>query len=198
MKTRLLFTLLFLPIMGVFAQAVISAPVLEKTAFKELGEALKLTAEAAKQTSKLQQNYQVLKDTYDAVEKVSSQVQNIKLIGKILNYQTSAIKYANTIHNKTYELEKIDEARGKPSTYPQRMRDAIHTVMDDSEDYLGMLRKLTTTGTFKMTDAERINLIFEIEKKIKGTHYSLSGLEDQLDSQIRSSASLKFMEDKRR
>ena len=76
------------------------------------------------------------------------------------------------------------------------MREAIHTVMDNGEDYLDMLKKLTTTGTFKMTDAERINLIFEIEKRTRGTHHSLNGLEEQLDRQIYYAKSLKFMEDK--
>ena len=198
MKTRLLFTLLFLPIMGVFAQAVVSAPVLEKTAFRELGETLKQTAEATKQTSKLQQSYQLLKDTYDAVEKVSSQVQNIKLIGKILDSQTEAIKYANSIYNKTYELERLDESLGEPTSYPQRMREAIHTVMGDSEDYLDMLKKLTTTGTFKMTDAERINLIFEIEEKINWSYKRFEHLEEQLDEQIKYSKYSEYLEKRRK
>ena len=189
MKTKILL-LLFFPCY-LFAQAVVSAPVLEKTAFKELGETLKLTAEATKQTQELKQSYNLLKDTYDAIEKVSSQVKGIKTVNKILKSQTSVIKKANTIHNKTYDLAKIDQARGKQNRKPQIFRDAVSQIVDDSYDYIEMLKMLTTTGQFKMNDYERINFIFKIESKIRHTHSKLDRIEQELDKQIGSSTYLK-------
>lgn len=191
MKTKTLLITLFLGCLTAFAQMAVTAPVLEKTALQELGETLKQTKENTEQTLTLKNNYKLLKEATEALEKVSHAIENVHTIKEIYKTHTHQVAKANALYNRLNQLDQ-----NKSATFIKNHREGMDNLMLSSQDYIKMAQSLVSTGSFKMSDAERMNLIFKIEEKINGIGYGLERVEDNINRKYQLEGLSKFLDQK--
>jgi hypothetical protein len=167
-------TLLSLCASQASAQAVVSAPVLEAQSGIQTGlqKAMKLLSSAAnklvsegvgeQEMTKLfsEQNMKMAKDWYDGLQKVSGAVQNYRRVASIFDKQTRIIT--------TYSAA-IEVMRKSPYVTPKQLSTAMTIygkMLAESSSTMADLSTVVSPAIYKMTDAERLRFIDQLDAKI--------------------------------
>lgn len=144
----------FLMIVGSYAFSQI--PVTDATANANLGLQL---SQSAKQLTQLQNTYKVMKEASDKFKQVNGYVQQMGQLQNIINQQQSAVNNANLILRK---------ARQKQMRVPD-----IQNLLSQIQGSIRTVQAVMQNGMFKMTDAERINIMENELKKSKSASASI-------------------------
>lgn len=116
-------------------------------------------SQGSQQLSQLMNSYKVLKEGADKFKQINGYVQQMGQLQNIINQQRSAISNANMVVRKAREKNiRVDDLSGLLN----QIQGSIRTV-----------QALLQNGMFKMTDAERINLMEGELKKAKSVNASI-------------------------
>jgi RecA/RadA recombinase len=167
-------TLLSLYASQASAQAVVSAPVLETQAGIQNGlqKAMKLLSSAAnklvnqgvgeQEMTKMfsEQNMKMAKDWYDGLQQVSGAVRDYRRVASIFDTQTRIIT--------TYSAG-IEVMRKSPYVTPKQLSTAMTIygkMLAESSSTMSDLSRVVSPAIYKMTDAERLRFIDQLDAKI--------------------------------
>ncbi|MCY1659313.1 hypothetical protein [Chryseobacterium sp. SL1] len=143
-------------LMIVCSYAFSQIPVTDATANANLGLQL---SQSAKQLTQLQNTYKVMKEASDKFKQVNGYVQQMGQLQNIINQQQSAVNNANLILRK---------ARQKQMRVPD-----IQNLLSQIQGSIRTVQAVMQNGMFKMTDAERINVMENELKKSKSASASI-------------------------
>jgi hypothetical protein len=179
MKANLKIGVLSLALVGLCssrasAQLVVTAPVLEvqsgfqsilQSTMKGLSSAANVLVDKGVQEQALTQmfsekNMLMAKNWYEGLESISSAVRNYRRVQNIFTKQTLIIsQYANA----------INILRASPYISPQQLADMTTIygkMMAESTNTISDLQTIVSPAMLKMTDAERMKFIDELDAKI--------------------------------
>ncbi|WP_067151895.1 conjugal transfer protein [Pseudotamlana agarivorans] len=160
MKSNIRILLLTL-LISVFMSASLSAqgfPVYDNTNFISFAKSL---IESAKQTSQLLKTVQFLKTQKENIEKVNNAITQLK-----------AVKELTQNNKRLFDLVQDDLREILNSPYIKadevnRISDSFNAIIENSMDSLEYIDKILSSGTLKMTDAERAEVLKEKERESK-------------------------------
>ncbi|WP_067151880.1 conjugal transfer protein [Pseudotamlana agarivorans] len=160
MKSNIRILLLTL-LISVFTSASLSAqgvPVYDNTNFISFAKSL---IESAKQTSQLLKTVQFLKTQKENIEKVNNAIIQLK-----------AVKELTQNNKRLFDLVQDDLREILNSPYIKadevnRISDSFNAIIENSMDSLEYIDKILSSGTLKMTDAERAEVLKEKERESK-------------------------------
>ena len=155
--TSLFFTIAFCLTISskLFSQGM---PVYDNTNFISLAKSL---VESAKQTSQLLKTVEFLKKQKENIEKVNNVLKQIKAVKELSkNYQillkTVKSDVKQILHSPYIKQEEIT-----------RISDSFNAILENSLDDLDFIDKVLTSDYFKMSDAERTQMLRESELRSK-------------------------------
>nr|WP_232805888.1 conjugal transfer protein [Salegentibacter maritimus] len=133
-------------------------PVYDNTNFISLAKSL---VESAKQTSQLLKTVEFLKKQKENIEKVNNVLKQIKAVKELSkNYQillkTVKSDVKQILHSPYIKQEEIT-----------RISDSFNAILESSLDDLDFIDKVLTSDYFKMSDAERTQMLRESELRSK-------------------------------
>ncbi|AUS06264.1 conjugal transfer protein [Pseudotamlana carrageenivorans] len=160
MKSNIRVLLLTL-LVSVFASQSLTAqgmPVYDNTNFISFAKSL---IESAKQTSQLLKTVQFLKTQKENIEKVNNAITQLK-----------AVKELTQNNKRLFDLVQDDLREILNSPYIKaeevnRISDSFNAIIENSMDSLEYIDKILSSGTLKMTDAERAEVLKEKERESK-------------------------------
>jgi conjugal transfer/entry exclusion protein len=162
MKTKIKTILLGLFLMvglllpnGATAQGM---PVYDNTNFISLVKSL---VESAKQTSQLIQSVKFLKDAKEAIEKVSSVVQQLRAVEEIAANNQRLI---NVMQNDLQDI--LNSPYIKPEEVT-RVAESFDAIVQNSLDTVEFMGEILSSDNLKMSDAERAEVLKQKEKESK-------------------------------
>ncbi|MDO6818449.1 MULTISPECIES: conjugal transfer protein [Flavobacteriaceae] len=162
MKTKIKTILLGLFLMvglllpnGATAQGM---PVYDNTNFISLVKSL---VESAKQTSQLIQSVKFLKDAKEAIEKVSSVVQQLRAVEEIAANNQRLI---NVMQNDLRDI--LNSPYIKPEEVT-RVAESFDAIVQNSLDTVEFMGEILSSDNLKMSDAERAEVLKQKEKESK-------------------------------
>lgn len=153
--------LLFTLLVSVFTSQSLTAqgmPVYDNTNFISFAKSL---IESAKQTSQLLKTVQFLKKQKENIEKVNNAITQLK-----------AVKELTQNNKRLFDLVQDDLREILNSPYIKadevnRISDSFNAIIENSMDSLEYIDKILSSGTLKMTDAERAEVLKEKERESK-------------------------------
>jgi hypothetical protein len=167
-------TLLSLCASQASAQAVVSAPVLEAQAGVQtvLQKAMKALSSAAnklvnqgvgeQKLTKMfsEQNMKMAKNWYDGLQQVSGAVRDYRRVRMIFFKQNQIItQYSQAVEVlRKSAFIRPEQLTAMTATYAKMLLESSHTIED--------LATVTSPAMLKMTDAERMRFIDQLDKKI--------------------------------
>ncbi|WP_194766518.1 conjugal transfer protein [Tamlana sp. I1] len=160
MKSNIRILLLTL-LVSVFTSQSLTAqgmPVYDNTNFISFAKSL---IESAKQTSQLLKTVQFLKTQKENIEKVNNAITQLK-----------AVKELTQNNKRLFDLVQDDLREILNSPYIKadevnRISDSFNAIIENSMDSLEYIDKILSSGTLKMTDAERAEVLKEKERESK-------------------------------
>ncbi|MHA7056454.1 conjugal transfer protein [Aquimarina sp. M1] len=162
MKTKIK-TILFALILtvAIFAPSGATAqgmPVYDNTNFISLVKSL---VESAKQTSQLIKSVKFLKDAKEAIEKVSSVVQQLRAVEEIAQNNQRLI---NIMQNDLQDI--LNSPYIKPEEVT-RVAESFEAIVQNSLDTVDFMSEILSSDNLKMSDAERAEVLKQKEKESK-------------------------------
>lgn len=156
--TKYIFSLLviMLPIVGKCQGGVVSAPILESLETFNKGTLLKQLSEAVKQTGFLTDTYNTLKQSVELYYEVNDVLKSAELVQTVLNQQIELVNAANSA------LKEIGKVKGANTASLQRVRTSITQIMNTYRKNMD-LTKQVLSGALRMTDGERVSLLYSIQ-----------------------------------
>lgn len=133
-------------------------PVYDNTNFISFAKSL---IESAKQTSQLLKTAQFLKQQKENIEKVNNVIKQLK-----------AIKELSKNNQRLFSIvqEDLREILNSPyikSNEVSRISDSFNTIIENSLDGLNYIDQILSSDNLKMTDAERAEVLKDMELKSK-------------------------------
>lgn len=133
-------------------------PVYDNTNFISLAKSL---IESAKQTSQLLKTVEFLKKQKENIERVNNVLKQIKAVKKLVRNNKILLK---TVQGDLKQI--LRSAYIKPEEIA-RISDSFNVIIDNSLDDLDFINKILTSDYFKMSDAERAQVLRERELQSK-------------------------------
>ena len=133
-------------------------PVYDNTNFISLVKSL---VESAKQTSQLIKSVQFLKDAKEAIEKVSSVVQQLRAVEEIAANNQRLI---NIMQNNLQDI--LNSPYIKPEEVT-RVAESFEAIVQNSLDTVDFMSEILSSDNLKMSDAERAKVLKQKEKESK-------------------------------
>ncbi len=158
MKTKLLIIAMAFIFLLPSRAACQGMPVYDNTNFISLVKSL---VESAKQTSQLIKSVQFLKDAKDAIEKVSSVVQQLRAVEEIAQNNQRLI---NIMQNDLQDI--LNSPYIKPEEVT-RVAESFDAIVQNSLDTVDFMSEILSSDNLKMTDAERAEVLKQKEKESK-------------------------------
>ena len=149
-----LVTALLLP-SGTTAQGM---PVYDNTNFVSL---VKQLIESGKQTAEMIKSVKFLKDAKDAIEKVSSVVQQLRAVEEIAQNNQRLI---NVMQNDLQDI--LNSPYIKPEEVT-RIAESFDAIVQNSLDTVDFMGEILSSDNLKMSDAERAEVLKQKEKESK-------------------------------
>ena len=149
-----LVTALLLP-SGTNAQGM---PVYDNTNFVSL---VKQLIESGKQTAEMIKSVKFLKDAKDAIEKVSSVVQQLRAVEEIAQNNQRLI---NVMQNDLQDI--LNSPYIKPEEVT-RIAESFDAIVQNSLDTVDFMGEILSSDNLKMSDAERAEVLKQKEKESK-------------------------------
>ncbi|WP_394371933.1 conjugal transfer protein [Salegentibacter mishustinae] len=133
-------------------------PVYDNTNFISLAKSL---IESAKQTTQLLKTVEFLKTQKENIEKVNNVVRQLKAVRELTRnnqilFETVRDDLRNILNSPYIKPEEI-----------ARISDSFNTIMENSLEDLDFIDKILTSDYFKMSDAERAQVLRERELQSK-------------------------------
>ncbi|MFI1770716.1 conjugal transfer protein [Thalassobellus citreus] len=133
-------------------------PVYDNTNFISFAKSL---VESAKQTSQLLKTVQFLKQQKENIDKVNNVIKQLKAVNelaknnqKLFNIvQDDLREILNSPYIKSYEVTRVSES--------------FNDIIDNSLNGLEYIEQILSSNNLKMTDAERAEVLKEMELKSK-------------------------------
>lgn len=133
-------------------------PVYDNTNFISLAKSL---IESAKQTSQLLKTVEFLKKQKENIERVNNVLKQIKAVKKLVRNNKILLK---TVQGDLKQI--LRSAYIKPEEIA-RISDSFNVIIENSLDDLDFINKILTSDYFKMSDAERAQVLRERELQSK-------------------------------
>ncbi len=133
-------------------------PVYDNTNFVSLVKSL---VESAKQTSQLIKSVQFLKDAKEAIEKVSSVVQQLRAVEEIAQNNQRLIQVMQ---------DDLQDILNSPYIKPEEVNRVVESfdgIVQNSLDMVDFIDEVLSSDYLKMTDAERAEVLKEKELESK-------------------------------
>lgn len=152
MKTRIIMIALTL-LLGAKAAAQ-GVPVYDNTNFISLVKSL---VESAKQTAQLMKTVEFLKTQKENLERVNNMIKQIKAVRELTRnnqilLQTVRDDLRDILNSPYIKQEEVN-----------RISDSFNAIIENSLEDLDFIDKILTSDYFKMTDAERAQVLRERE-----------------------------------
>lgn len=133
-------------------------PVYDNTNFISFAKSL---VESAKQTSQLLKTVEFLKTQKENIEKVNNVIKQLKAVRELAKnnqrlfniVQDDLRDILNSPYIKSYEVNRISES--------------FNSIIDNSLNGMEYIDQILSSNTLKMTDAERAEVLKEMELKSK-------------------------------
>jgi hypothetical protein len=133
-------------------------PVYDNTNFISLAKSL---IESAKQTSQLLKTVEFLKKQKENIERVNNVLKQIKAVKELAKNNKILLK---TVQG---DLKKILHSPYIKPEEVTRISDSFNSIIENSLDDLDFINKILTSDYFKMSDAERAQVLRERELQSK-------------------------------
>lgn len=133
-------------------------PVYDNTNFISLAKSL---IESAKQTSQLLKTVEFLKKQKENIERVNNVLKQIKAVKELAKNNKILLK---TVQG---DLKKILHSPYIKQEEVTRISDSFNSIIENSLDDLDFINKILTSDYFKMSDAERAQVLRERELQSK-------------------------------
>ena len=133
-------------------------PVYDNTNFISLVKSL---VESAKQTSQLIKSVKFLKDAKEAIEKVSSVVEQLRAVEEIAQNNQRLIQVMQ---------DDLQDILNSPYIKPEevnRVVESFDSIVQNSLDMVDFIDEVLSSDYLKMTDAERAEVLKEKELESK-------------------------------
>ena len=151
----IIFSVAFLLPGGAVAQGM---PTYDNTNFISL---VKQLVESGKQTAQMIKSVQFLKDAKEAIEKVSSVVQQLKAVEQIAQNNQRLIQ---VMQNDLQDILKSPYIKPEEIT---QVAESFYAVVQNSLDMVDFIDEILSSDNLKMTDAERAEVLKKIEQESK-------------------------------
>jgi hypothetical protein len=151
----LIFTVAFLSPGGATAQGM---PTYDNTNFISL---VKQLVESGKQTAQMIRSVKFLKDAKEAIEKVSSVVQQLRAVEEIAQNNQRLIQ---VMQNDLQDI--LNSPYIKPEEVT-RIAESFDAIVQNSLDTIDFMGEILSSDNLKMTDAERAEILKEKELESK-------------------------------
>lgn len=138
-----------------FAQGM---PVYDNTNFVSL---VKQLIESGKQTAEMIKSVKFLKDAKDAIEKVSSVVQQLRAVEEIAQNNQRLI---NVMQNDLQDI--LNSPYIKPEEVT-RVAESFDAIVQNSLDTVDFMDEILSSDNLKMSDAERAEVLKQKEQESK-------------------------------
>jgi len=156
MKTKiLLLTMVLLFSLNIKAQGM---PTYDNTNFISL---VKQLVESGKQTAQMIKSVKFLKDAKEAIEKVSSVVQQLRAVEEIAQNNQRLIQ---VMQNDLQDI--LNSPYIKPEEVT-RIAESFDAIVQNSLDTVEFMGEILSSDNLKMTDAERAEVLKEKELESK-------------------------------
>ena len=133
-------------------------PVYDNTNFVSL---VKQLIESGKQTAEMIKSVKFLKDAKDAIEKVSSVVQQLRAVEEIAQNNQRLI---NVMQNDLQDI--LNSPYIKPEEVT-RIAESFDAIVQNSLDTVDFMGEILSSDNLKMSDAERAEVLKQKEKESK-------------------------------
>jgi hypothetical protein len=133
-------------------------PTYDNTNFISL---VKQLVESGKQTAQMIKSVKFLKDAKEAIEKVSSVVQQLRAVEEIAQNNQRLI---NIMQNDLQDI--LNSPYIKPDEV-SRVAESFNTVVQNSLDTVEFMGEILSSDNLKMSDAERAEMLKEKELESK-------------------------------
>ena len=133
-------------------------PVYDNTNFVSL---VKQLIESGKQTAEMIKSVKFLKDAKDAIEKVSSVVQQLRAVEEIAQNNQRLI---NVMQNDLQDI--LNSPYIKPEEVT-RVAESFDAIVQNSLDTVDFMGEILSSDNLKMSDAERAEVLKQKEQESK-------------------------------
>ena len=133
-------------------------PVYDNTNFVSL---VKQLIESGKQTAEMIKSVKFLKDAKDAIEKVSSVVQQLRAVEEIAQNNQRLI---NVMQNDLQDI--LNSPYIKPEEVT-RIAESFDAIVQNSLDTVDFMGEILSSDNLKMSDAERAEVLKQKEQESK-------------------------------
>ncbi|WP_369996799.1 conjugal transfer protein [Winogradskyella sp.] len=133
-------------------------PVYDNTNFVSL---VKQLIESGKQTAEMIKSVKFLKDAKDAIEKVSSVVQQLRAVEEIAQNNQRLI---NVMQNDLQDI--LNSPYIKPEEVT-RVAESFDAIVQNSLDTVDFMDEILSSDNLKMSDAERAEVLKQKEQESK-------------------------------
>lgn len=133
-------------------------PVYDNTNFISLAKSL---IESAKQTSQLLKTVQFLKQQKENIEQVNNVIKQLKAVREL--YRNNQKLY-NIVQN---DLREILNSPYIKSDEVGRVSESFNSIIENSLEGLNYIERILSSGSMKMTDAERAQVLKAMEVQSK-------------------------------
>ena len=133
-------------------------PVYDNTNFISFTKSL---IESAKQTSQLLKTVQFLKTQKENIEKVNNVIKQLKAVRELAKNNQ---KLFNIVQN---DLREILNSPYIKSDEVHRVSESFNSIIENSLEGLDYIEQILSSDNLKMTDAERAEVLKDIELKSK-------------------------------
>jgi hypothetical protein len=175
MKTKLIVIMfLFLGIKTFSQLQVVSDPkntaisksnaVINKASLAKNAEILTKATASLEETKK---SVKLLSDAKDAIEKVSTVIKDMNSLYIIIDMQNKMISKAKT------DISKLKDSNLFSTREIVNVSSTFTTIIITSSKMVDLIKKLVEDNLFKMTDAERLTLIKEVEEDVKSAYLEI-------------------------
>lgn len=161
MKKQILFMFLLLVANSMTSQVqVVSAPALETLESTNLKNSINQLKESVVQTKNLQESLKMLRATVDILEKVNNVITTSNSVRGVFLKQIKLVKYINSSLKEIGELSTL-----KPSEI-SNINNRLSVLTDVVNKEILFLKKILTTGDYKMNNFQRLEKIEDIERHL--------------------------------
>ncbi len=152
---------------SLWSQQIVNDPVLINLATEEAVDRQIIKAktidqllESIQQTEELRKSYELAKKVYDDLEKVNDFIKNLELIDHAIQRQQRLLERTNQMIEDfgKSDLFSVDEY--------QEITENLMALIDGCTNIIQMFDLIITPGKTKMNDAERMQLMMQIEENL--------------------------------
>jgi hypothetical protein len=133
-------------------------PVYDNTNFISFAKSL---VESAKQTSQLLKTVQFLKTQKENIEKVNNVIKQLKAVREL--YQNNQRLY-DIVQNDLREILNSPYIKADEVT---RVSESFNSIIDSSLEGLNYIEQILSSGSLKMTDGQRAEVLKDMELQSK-------------------------------